>query len=115
MCIRDRYEAAALDGAGRFKCAIRITLPMMMPTVIVLLLLNIGQLLGNSFEQFFVFQSTVNLSKTRVLATYVYSLGFTYRKYSTATALSLFEGIISLVLLLTANGISKKLTGKGIF
>ena len=109
------YEAAVMDGAGRFRCAISITIPSILDTIIVLLLLNIGSLLGNSFEQFYVFQSTENLSKTRVLATYIYSLGFTYRNYSTATALSLFEGIISLTLLLSANILSKKATGRGIF
>lgn len=77
--------------------------------------MNLSGLLGNNFEQFYVFQTTQNLSATRVLATYVYSLGFTSRQYSTATALSLFEGVISVVLLLSSNFASKKITGEGIF
>ena len=109
------YEAAVIDGANRFQRAIRITLPSIAPTILVLLLLNIAGLLGNSFEQFYVFQATYNLKRTRVLATYMYSLGFTYRNYSTATALTLFEGVISLTLLLSANFISKRTTGEGIF
>lgn len=109
------YEAASIDGANRFQKAIRITLPGIRSTIFVFLLLNISRLMGNSFEQFYVFQTTANLSTTRVLATYMYTLGFTYRNYSTATALSLFEGIISLVLLTSVNFISKKATGEGIY
>ena len=109
------YEAADIDGANRGQKMFRITLPLMRPTITVFLLLNISSLLGNSFEQFYVFQTTQNLETTRVLATYVYTVGFTHRNYSTATALSLFEGVISLILLFTSNFISKKATGEGIF
>lgn len=109
------YEAADVDGAGRFVKATRLTLPMLAPTITIFLLLSIARLLGNSFEQFFVFQNVANLSKSEVLATYVYSTGFTYRNYSSAAAMSLFDGMISLVLLLTGNGISKRLTGRGFF
>lgn len=109
------YEAAIIDGANRFDRAWHITLPQIMPTVMVFLLLNVSKLMNNSFEQFYIFQTTANQSRTRVLATYMYSLGFTYRNYSTATALSLFEGIISLVLLVSTNKIAKKLTGEGIY
>ena len=109
------YDAAEIDGANRMHCALKITLPSIRPTIIVLFLLNISSLLGNSFEQFYVFQTTSNIEKTRVLATYIYSLGFTYRNYSTATALSLFEGLISMTLLLTSNALAKRLTGEGIY
>ena len=109
------YEAAAIDGANRFQRAIHITLPGISSTVLVFLLLNISRITSNSFEQFYVFQTTANLSTTRVLATYAYTMGFTYRNYSTATALSLFEGVISLTLLLSVNTIAKKVTGEGIY
>lgn len=104
-----------IDGANRWQRAIRITLPQMKPTIIMFLLLNLSGLLGNNFEQFYVFQTTENLSTTRVLATYMYQLAFTQRQYATSTALSLFEGLISVVLLLSSNFASKKLTGEGIF
>lgn len=109
------YEAAMIDGANRWDRAIKITLPMIRPTIVIFLLLSLSSLLGNNFEQFYVFQTTQNLKTTRVLATYVYSLGFTQRLYSTATALSLFDGLISLVLLLGSNFASKKISGEGIF
>lgn len=109
------YEAAVIDGANRFQKAVHITLPSIRPTILVFLLLNISRIMGNSFEQFYVFQTTANLSTTRVLATYMYTLGFTYRNYSTATALSLFEGVISLILLVSVNLVAKKTTGEGIY
>lgn len=108
------YEAAEIDGANRFRRVVSITLPSIRPTILVYLLLNISTLLSNSFEQFYVFQNVANLSKTRVLATYLYNLGFTYRKYSTATALSLCEGVISLLLIFSTNWLAKKWTGEGI-
>ena len=109
------YEAAIIDGAGRWDRAVKITLPMIAPTITVFLLLNISRLLGNSFEQFYVFQNSANLSKSEVLATYVYPTGFTYRNYSTAAAMSFFEGVIAVILLSTSNFISKKLAGRGLF
>lgn len=109
------YEAATIDGANRWHQALKITFPLIKPTIVTFLLLNISGLLGNSFEQFYVFQTTQNLETTRVLATYMYTLGFTYRNYSTAAALTLFQGVISVALLLIANFISRKVAGEGIF
>jgi len=109
------YEAATIDGAGRWNKAVRITLPMIAPTITIFLLLNISRLLGNSFEQFYIFQNSANLSKSEVLATYIYSTGFTYRNYSYASAMSFFEGVISVILLTLSNFISKKTAGRGIF
>lgn len=109
------YDAAAIDGAGRWTRAVRITIPMIAPTITIFLLLNISRILGNSFEQFYVFQNSANLSKSEVLATYIYSTGFTYRNYSTAAAMSFFEGVISVALLSMGNFISNRLTGRGLF
>lgn len=109
------YEAAVMDGAGRWRRAWNITVPMIKPTIIIFLLLNMANLLSNSFEQFYVFQTTENLETTRVLATYTYNVGFTWRNYSTSTAISLFEGLVSVVLLLSSNFLAKRLTGEGIF
>jgi putative aldouronate transport system permease protein len=108
------YEAAKMDGANRFQCAIHITLPMIAPTITTFLLLSISRILGNSFEQFYVFQNVANLDASEVLATYVYSTAFTYRNYSTAAAISFFEGIISVILLTISNKISKKVSGNSI-
>lgn len=110
----DIYEAAEIDGANRFQMATKITLPLILPTITTFLLLNLSRILGNSFEQFYIFQSVANLDKSEVLATFVYSQAFSYRNYSTAAAVSFFEGVVSVLLLTLANKISKRLTGNGI-
>lgn len=109
------YEAAKIDGANRFQVAVKITLPLIAPTITVFLLLNISRLLSNSFEQFYSLQTTANLERSEVLTTYIYSTGFGRRKYSYAAAMGLFDSIISLFLLLVSNFISKKTTGRGLF
>jgi putative aldouronate transport system permease protein len=112
---QELYEAADIDGANRFHKARFVTVPMIAPTITVFLLLNISGLLGNSFEQFYIFQNTANLAKSEVLVTYIYSTSFTYRNYSTGAMIGLFESLVSVTLLLTANFISKRTTGKGIY
>ncbi|MDD6995083.1 MAG: ABC transporter permease subunit [Candidatus Borkfalkiaceae bacterium] len=109
------YEAAELDGINRWQRAIYITLPCIAPTITVFLLLNIGRLLSNSFEQFNSMQNAVNLTRSEVLATYVYRLSFTARRYSYATAIGFFNSCISLLLLVLSNFISKKTAGRGLF
>lgn len=111
----DLYEAAEIDGANRLQKAIHITLPSIAATITVFLLLNISRILNNSFEQFNSFQNVVNIGKSEVLTTYVYRMGFTYRRWSYATAIGIFEAIVSLLLLIISNYLSKKTTGRGIF
>ena len=109
------YEAADIDGASRLQKMFRITLPSIAPTITVFLLLNISRLLGNSFEQFNSLQNAVNLNRSEVLATYIYRLSFSSRRYSYGSAISLFDSTISLCLLLISNQISKRLAGRGLY
>lgn len=111
----EMFEAADMDGANRLQKALHITLPSIAPTITVFLLLNVSRLLGNSFEQFYVFQTTANLAKSEVLSTFIYSTSFTYRNYSTGALIGLFESVVSVILLVFANFISKKTSGRGIF
>lgn len=108
------YEAAELDGANRFQKVIYITLPGIAPTITVFALLSVSNLLKNSFDQFYVLQNSLNISKMEVLATYVYKTGMTQRRYSYASALGLFNSVVSVILLVISNTISKKLTGRGV-
>lgn len=110
----DMYEAADLDGANRFQKAIYITLPGIAPTITVFALLSVSNLLKNSFDQFYILQNSLNLSKLEVLSTYVYKTGLSQRRYSYASALGLFNSVISVGLLALSNTISKKLTGRGV-
>ena len=112
---REMYEAAILDGANRFQKAIHMTLPSIAPTITVFFLLNVSNLLDNSFEQFYSLQTAVNLEKSEVLSTYLYKTGLQERRYSYSTAMSLFNSLIAVVLLVTGNTLSKKLTDRGLF
>lgn len=109
------YEAAEIDGANRGQKAVYITLPGILPTVTIYFLLTISRLLGNNFEQFYSMQNTVNMEKSEVLATFVYKKGLNLRRYSYATAVGLFESVVSVILLLISNFISKKISGRGLF
>lgn len=112
---REMYEAATLDGANRFQKAIHMTLPSIAPTITVFFLLKVSNLLDNSFEQFYSLQNAVNLEKSEVLSTYLYKTGLQERRYSYSTAMSLFNSLIAVVLLVTGNTLSKKLTDRGLF
>lgn len=109
------YEAAKLDGAGRFRSMISITLPSISPMITVSLLLSISGLLNNSFEHINVFKNAINVSKAEVIATYVYDQGISGRMYSYTTAVGLFQSGVALVLLTISNFVSKKFTGKGLY
>lgn len=109
------YEAAELDGANRLQCTLHVTLPGIAPTITVFLLLSVSNLLSNNFEQFYVLQNPANISRSEVLATYIYQMGMLDRRYAYTTAMGLFESFTGIVLMLTANAISKKLTDRGLF
>jgi len=104
------YEAAVMDGAGRFKQVIYITLPGIAQTIIVMLILRIGTLLSVGFEKVYLMQNAYNLSVSEVISTYVYKRGMINNNYSLATAVGMFNGIISLILVSLANSLSRKYT-----
>ena len=109
------FEAATIDGAGRFQRIIYITLPSIAGTITLYFLLSLSNLLGNSFEQFFVMQNGVNLEASEVLSTYIYKMGISYRRFSYTAAMGLFESVIGVILLVVGNFLSIRLTGRGIF
>lgn len=112
---QDFYESADIDGANRFQKCIFITVPSIAGTITVFLLLRISDLLTNSFEQFHSLQNVNNIDKSEVIATYVYKMGISYHRYSYTSAMSLFNSIISVILLLSADFLSRKLTERGLF
>ncbi len=102
------YESAVIDGASRWKQVLHITLPGISQTIIVMLILRIGSLLSVGFEKVYLMQNPHNLGVSEVLSTYVYKRGMVNNNYSLATAVGLFNGAISLVLVAVANKLSKK-------
>lgn len=109
------YEAADVDGAGKFRQAFSITLPAIMPTIIVLLLLNIGNILDLGFEQIYMFLNPLVYDTGEVFDTYIYRIGLLGGQFSYTTAIGMFKSVVGFVLLFGANYLSKKTTGNSIF
>lgn len=109
------YEAARIDGANRWKQMWHVTIPGITPTMIVLLILNIGTFMAVGFEKVLLLYNPAVLETADIIATYVYRIGIASGNFSYATAIGLFEALIGLVLILTANGIAKKLGGNSLW
>jgi putative aldouronate transport system permease protein len=112
---QEQYEAARVDGAGRFACMWYITLPGLLPTFFVLLILSIANFINNGMEQYYVFSNAMNKSWIEVLDLYVYNQGIISINYSYSIAISMLKSIVSLILLFLANGGSKLLRKESIF
>lgn len=104
------YEAARVDGANRFKQAIHVTIPGILPTIVTLLILDIGGIMGSNFEKIILLYLPSTYETADVISTLVYRMGISGGNFSYATAVGLFEGVIGLILVVSANVISKKLT-----
>jgi multiple sugar transport system permease protein/putative aldouronate transport system permease protein len=112
---QELYEAAKVDGANRFHLMRHITLPAMIPTYFVLLMLSIANFLNNGMDQYFVFQNAFNKEQIQVLDLYVYNLGIgTSNSIPLATAISVLKSLISVTLLVSVNGLSKKVRDESI-
>ncbi|WP_138750768.1 ABC transporter permease [Paenibacillus sinopodophylli] len=109
------YESALVDGASRFKQMIKITLPLLLPTVVVLFLLDIGNFLELGFDQVFNLLTPMTYSVGDIIDTYVYRTGIQEARYSFATAVGLFQAIIGFVLVLIFNRLSKKVSDEGLW
>lgn len=109
------YEAASVDGAGRFRKMWHITLPGIKPTIVVLLIMNLGNILGSSFDRPFAFQNTLVMRVADVISTYVYRVGIKGLQFSLTTAVGLFQSVVGVFFLLMANWISRKLGERGIW
>ncbi|MCL2377958.1 MAG: ABC transporter permease subunit [Defluviitaleaceae bacterium] len=111
---QEQYEAARVDGAGRLALIRHITIPGVLPTYTVLLLLAVANMLNNGFDQFFVFSNAFNMHRIQVLDLYVYNIGIAGTLSSMATAISMLRSIVSIILLFTVNQIAKMLRGEAI-
>ncbi len=102
------YEAAEIDGAGRFKKIWHVTLPGIAPTVIILLIIAIGQMMGVSYQKVLLMQNGGNMAIAEVIGTYTYKMGLVNNNYSYSAAVGLFEGLIGVTLVTLANFVSRK-------
>jgi len=108
------YEAAKSDGAGRFRTIWHITVPGIMPTFVVLLLLNVSNMLNSGFEQFYVFYNALVADRLEVIDYYVYRIGLESNDFSYSTVLGMFKTIVSVTILFTVNWFAKKVRGESI-
>ena len=109
------YEAASVDGAGRFRKIWHITLPGIKPTIVVLLIMSLGNILGGGFDRPFAFQNNLVMRVADVIATFVYRVGIKGLQFSLTTAVGLFQSVVGVFFLLMANWISRKLGERGIW
>ncbi|BCG57052.1 ABC transporter permease [Paenibacillus sp. URB8-2] len=104
------YEAAEVDGAGRLKQIIHVTIPQIMPTIVVVYILSLGQLMTVAFEKVLLMYTPSNSQVSDVIETFVYRMGLESSNYSYATAVGLFSGVLGLVIVIVTNYLSKKVT-----
>lgn len=109
------YEAARLDGATKLKEIIHIDIPALLPTIMMMLILNIGSLLSVAHDKVLLMQTGTNIMQTEIISTYVYKIGVVNTQYGYSTAIGLFNAVVNFALLLAANYTSRRSTGSSLF
>ncbi len=109
------YEAASIDGASRLQKIIHISIPAILPTIMILLILQIGSIMDVGFEKVLLMQNPVNASKSGIIATFVYQNGIQQGQFSYTTAVGLFNSVINFTILVFANKIAKRTTKVGLW
>ncbi|MBY0114931.1 ABC transporter permease subunit [Paenibacillus sp. FSL L8-0435] len=102
------HEAAVVDGASRFKRILHINIPAIIPTITILLILNMGSILGVGFEKILLLQNPLNMGSSDVISTFVYRSGLVDAQYSFSTAVGLFNSVVNAILLITVNQIARR-------
>ena len=110
MCIRDRYEAATVDGASKLQQVFHVSIPCILPTIIVTFIMQIGTLMSVGYEKLILLYNPVTLEVADVISSYVYRTGLVEGNYSFGSAVGLFNSVINLLLVFLANRISKKVS-----
>nr|WP_255570282.1 ABC transporter permease subunit [Cohnella sp. CFH 77786] len=109
------HEAAVVDGASKWQRVRHIDIPGITPTIVVLFILAVGNLMNIGFEKVFLMQTDMNVDTSEVIPTYVYKIGIQRAQYSFSAAIGLFNAVINLVLLVFVNRAVKKMSGNGLF
>lgn len=111
----EQYEAAIMDGAGRFSRVWHITLPAIRSTVVIMLILRVGSIMSTGFDQIYLMTNSLNRPVADVFDTYVYMMGITNGAYSYSTAVGLFKSVIGIILVLGTNWLAKKMGEDGLY
>lgn len=107
---QELYEAARIDGANRWRQTLHITLPGLAPTIIILLILRVGEVMTLDYEKVLLMYTPATYSTADIIQTYVYRVGLVNGNYSYATAVGLFNSVVSIILIILANRVSRKVT-----
>lgn len=111
----EMHEAAVVDGANKLQRIMNIDIPFLIPTAMIILILNCGQIMDVGFEKVFLMQTAPNLSASEVISTYVYKIGIKGYQYSYASAIGLFNNAINFIIMLSVNWIANKTTNNAIW
>lgn len=112
---QELHEAAMVDGASKLKRIIHIDLPAIIPTMVILLIMNTGSIMNIGYEKVFLMQNDLNVTASEVISTYVYKIGLKQQQYSYSAAIGLFNNIVNFFLLVVVNKISKKISGSSLW
>ena len=104
------YEAAAIDGAGKWKQLLHVTLPGITPTIVIMLIMQVGRAMSMGHEKTILLYNSATYETADIISSYVYRIGLLEQDWSYSTAIGLFNSVINLVLIILANRVSKKLT-----
>ena len=109
------HEAAIMDGANKYQRVWHIDLPGILPTVVIMFILSAGKVMSVGFEKAYLMQTSLNISASEIIATYVYKRGLQQNQFDFSTAVGLFESVVNLVMISTVNYISKKVSHSSLF
>ena len=109
------HEAAIVDGANKLQRILKIDLPSILPTAVIMLIMNVGNIMGLGFEKAYLLQNDINIGVSEIISTYMYKVGIQSAQYSYSTAIGLFNNVINFVLLVTVNRVAKRLSGSSLW
>ncbi len=111
----DLYEASIVDGASKLKQILYIDIPSIVPTIVIMLILNAGSMLSVGYEKAFLMQQGMNLPASEIISTYVYKVGLMSAQYSYATAIGVFNSIVNFTLIVAVNFVSRKTSNNNLW
>ena len=111
----DLYEAAQVDGANKWQRIRHIDIPGIMPTIVMMLIMEVGKVMNLGFQKAYLMQNAQNLASSEIISTYIYKVGMIDAQYSYSAAINLFNNVINIILLVTFNRLAKKITDNSLW
>ena len=112
---QELHDAAQVDGANKIQRILHIDIPSIMPTIVIMLILRLGQIMGVGYEKVYLMQNSLNVTTSEVISTYVYKMGLENQRFSYSAAIGLFNNVINFVVLIIANKTADKVSGSSLW